>query len=138
MNTLLLLQSPVQTQTTMNFPTFTIIAVVLIVAFFLSWYFRHKSQEKERLMLIEQGVDPDELPDNKNFDINLNINWLKIGIVLIAGALGLILTGWLRRLSFNLPSAQMDTLPDTVPLAVLVLMVGIGIIIAHYVGNSSE
>ena len=66
------------------FTNITIIAVVLIIAYFLSWYFRHKSREKERLMLIEQGVDPEELPDNSDdFDFSFNLFGTLINFVII-------------------------------------------------------
>ncbi len=72
---------------------FTIISVALITALFLVWFFTHKSREKERLLLIEKGVDVPPMPELVKF--NFQFPWLKIGFVIFGMASGMVLGLWL-------------------------------------------
>lgn len=105
---------------------FTVIAVVFITAAFFVWYFIHRSKEKERLMLIEKGKDPSELPEMKVF--NFSFPWLKLGIVIVSIAVG-ILAGLLVEYLIDIGRGNKGLL-----VAIFMFLFGgIGMITAHYV-----
>jgi len=72
----------------------TFISVLLIIfmtGVFLSWFFMHKAKSKERLLLIEKGVDLSQLHQERKFIINFP--WLKVGIVVACMGLGMVVGG---------------------------------------------
>lgn len=106
---------------------FTIISVTLITALFLVWYFTHKSSEKERLLLIEKGLD---VPPPQNFlKYNFQFPWLKIGILIISISFGVMA---------GLYFSTIDSIPygedSMVPLFIL-LFGGIGMVISNFIGK---
>lgn len=107
--------------------TFTIIFLAFLTAGFLAWYFTHQAREKERLMLIEKGI---EVPDKESgFSFTFRFPWLKLGILITAISAG-ILTG-----------IVVETLVDFRGEIIPVLMLffgGIGMIIAHYAGKKQN
>jgi len=107
---------------------FIVITVIFITAAFFVWYFIHRSKEKERLMLIEKGRDPSELPEMKVF--NFRFPWLKIGVVIVSIAIG-ILTGLFIEYLIHSNGGG-----DGLVGVFIILFGGIGMIIAHYVDKS--
>ena len=104
----------------------TIVVAILIALFlcglFLTFYFVHKSRMKERLLLIEKGVDISNLPLIGK--LKIRIPWLKIGIIVISFPLGFLLGGFMelyKHWSVDLPGV------------LAFLFTGIGMIIAHYI-----
>lgn len=99
--------------------TLSIVFIFFMAGVFFTWFFIHKAKTKERLILIEKGIDLPQLPKEKNF-LN-NFPWLKIGIVVAFMGLGIlfgagyqergIATGW------------------------VFLFGGIGMVIANYLGK---
>lgn len=100
---------------------FTIIFVTFVIVAFLTWFFIHKSKEKERLLLIEKGIDYSQLPDRNKF--NFNFPWLKFGTVVTSIAIG---TG------IGFIFIEFGVADGVVPLFMF-LSGGIGMIIAHIV-----
>lgn len=99
----------------------TIIFITFVIVAFLTWFFIHKTKEKERLLLIEKGIDYSQLPDRNLF--NFNFPWLKVGTVITSIAIG---TG----IGFII--IEFGVADGIVPLFMF-LFGGIGMIIAHYV-----
>jgi nitrogen fixation-related uncharacterized protein len=93
-----------------------IVLVALIIAVFFTWYFKHKSLNDERLLLIQKGVDFEKLPEQEN----LTFSWLKVGCAIIFAFLGTILV---RFFGILIPGFQFLS---------LIFFGGIGVLIAHY------
>jgi len=73
----------------------TFISVLLIIfmtGVFLSWFFMHKAKSKERLLMIEKGVDLSQLHQERKFIFNFP--WLKVGIVIACMGLGMVVGGF--------------------------------------------
>ncbi|MEX0646421.1 MAG: DUF3149 domain-containing protein [Balneolaceae bacterium] len=104
---------------------FTIIFVTFVIVAFLTWFFIHKSKEKERLLLIEKGIDYSQLPDRK---FNFSFPWLKLGTVVTSITIG---TGIAVIIMEN------GGHEGFVPLFMF-LFGGIGMIIAHYVDKPAK
>lgn len=110
----------------MNQIVFTIIFLAFLTAGFLAWYFSHKSREKERMLLIEKGL---EVPEQKNgWNFSFRFPWLKLGILITAIAVGLIIGITLNEITDN----------REFPPIMMLLFGGIGMIIAHYVGKKDN
>jgi|GEM_PF-494900 hypothetical protein len=107
-----------------DFPSLTILAVVFIITVFFTWFFIHRSKEKERLLLIEKGFDPSELPEKELFGFNFKFPWLKVGVVITSGSVGLMIGVILD----NIKSSRLEG----TPLIGMLIFGGIGMIIAHY------
>lgn len=101
--------------TTLIFIAFLLTAF-LTLGFFV-WYNIHKSKEKERIVLLEKGYDPDDIPDRKM----TNFSWLKMGYVVTSMVIGLTIGLFLEELF------------EAAPVIGMFLFGGIGLIIAHYV-----
>ena len=70
----------------------TFISVLLIIfmtGVFLTWFFMHKAKSKERMLMIEKGVDLSQLRQERKS--NFNFPWLKVGIVIASMGIGLVL-----------------------------------------------
>ncbi|PWN07868.1 DUF6249 domain-containing protein [Rhodohalobacter mucosus] len=107
--------------------TFTIIFLAFLTAGFLAWFFTHQAREKERLMLIEKGID---VPDKESgFNFKFRFPWLRLGIVITAISTG-IFTGILIE-------SIVDLRGEIIPVFMF-LFGGIGMIIAHYAGKKDS
>jgi hypothetical protein len=93
------------------------------ICLFMAWYFAHEARHKERMLMIEKGMDPDAHAVPKGSAL------LKFGIVVIGLSLGVVLIGTL---------AHFDALvdPDAIPLGILGLSGGISLLIANRVSKS--
>jgi len=49
----------------MELGAFTLIKVVFIVDIFFAWFFRQQARNKERILLIEKGENPDQFIERK-------------------------------------------------------------------------
>lgn len=103
-----------------------LLVLIILLAFltlgFLVWFTIHKSKEKERLLLLEKGIDPSDLPERSTF----SFPWLKLGCVITSSVIGLILA-----LILELPFEDSSTIG-------MFLFGGIGLIIAHYLDKPNE
>ena len=104
----------------------TIIFITLSIFAFLTWFFVHKSKEKERLLLIEKGTDYSDLPDRDSF--NFKFPWLKLGIVITSIAVGTGIGVFIMELGID---------EGIVPLSMF-LFGGIGMIIAHFADKPND
>ena len=96
----------------------TILLAIFAIFIFLAWYFNHKAKAKERLLLIEKGIDIQELLQNQK----PSNTFLKISVVIIGLGIALALQAILLRFGVN----------DEPPyLAVLFLCGGVSLFIVH-------
>ena len=107
---------------------FGILLFFFLTGLFLTWFFSHKARTKERLLLIEKGVDISNLSMGPSPFL-----WLKIGILLFSTALGLLL-GALLRYQTNITAFQTG---DT-SLCTMILFAGIGMIVGHFVEKANR
>lgn len=110
----------------------TIIFAVLLIFFlagiFLTWFFIHKAKSKERLMLIDKGIDLSALSRSDSQKTNFHFPWLKIGIVITSISIGLLVSTFLMVIPFfeNVAAGQL-------PLLFIFLFGGIGMILAYVI-----
>ena len=101
--------------------TVTLIFIAFLLTAFLTlgfsvWYTIHKSKEKERIVLLEKGYDPKDIPDRNM----INFSWLKMGYVVTSMVIGLTI------------GLVLEELFEAAPVIGMFLFGGIGLIIAHY------
>jgi hypothetical protein len=101
----------------------TLVFITFLILGFLTWFTVHKSKEKERLLLLEKGMNPSELPGQTMF----SFPWLKLGCVITSAVIGLTLGIVLESLDFF----------DAAQGIGMLLFGGIGLIIAHYLDKPS-
>lgn len=110
----------------MELLSFTIITIIFIVAIFLAWFFRQQARNKERLLLIEKGENPDQLFERK--EKKFSFPWLKLGIIILGLSIGL---GLIVLAEFISTSRQLMNGPF--PFFIMGVCGGISMIIAHFV-----
>lgn len=93
----------------------------------LAWLFSNIARHKERVMLIEKGINPDEYAKEKE-PVSLGI---KVGIVILGLSLGLAIISIMVSLKV-LPHS------DAGPLAILGICVGSSLVLANYMGNKKS
>jgi hypothetical protein len=107
----------------------SIIVFFLVVPFFfclfLAWLFAHRARNKERLLMIEKGINPDINPSA--FSARTLI--FTLGIVLLCLGVGVGLIGLL---------AYLGMLPGVAPVAILLLSGGGGLLLAHFLTKSKK
>jgi len=87
----------------------------------LAWYFAHQARHKERMLMIEKGMNP-ELPVRSGSAL------VKIGIVVIGLSVGLGIVEILNQL-------HVLGNPDIVPLSILGLSGGTALILANHLSK---
>lgn len=102
--------------------TISILLIFTALALFLAWFFSNRSKEKERLMLIEKGVDPSELPPPTK--IVFSFPWLKMGVLITGIAIGSLLDVTIRSFGFTYG-----------PPLITLLFAGLSMIVAHFLGK---
>lgn len=107
--------------------TFSIVFLGFLAAAFFAWYFTHKAREKERMLLIEKGLDVPE--DKGGWSFSFKFPWLKMGIVVTGLSFGLLLGSVLREVI----SSRIDFEP-----LLMFMFGGIGMIIAHYIDRKDN
>jgi len=94
------------------------LALIATAGLFLAWFFIRRARFKEKITLIEKGIDIKDLNlmgNNKSYS-----PWLRIGIIITGTALGALFVGITN---FN-PNVQE---------AVIVLFTGLSAIIAYFI-----
>jgi len=118
-----------------DFVIFAILVAIFLTGLFLAWFFSHRARVKERMMLIEKGIDISNLPQIGEFKFKFKFPWLKIGIVITGAAFGVVLGGFLEALQlFQRPEGSVPMLirGGMLPLIFLYLFGGIGMILAYF------
>jgi hypothetical protein len=103
---------------------FFIMVFITAMGLFLAGFFVRRAKFKEKMILIEKGIDIKDL--NLLNEKRSKFPWLKIGIVITCASVGLIIgIFWLRNLGVNGP--------EGIPMVMMMLFTGIGMIIAHFI-----
>jgi len=77
---------------------FCIVAVSAITALFLAWYFYQQARDKERLLLIEKGLDfNDIVKAQKEGRFKFVLPWLKLGIVTSSLSIAFLIIAFIIR-----------------------------------------
>ena len=69
--------------------TLSIVFIFFMAGVFFTWFFSHKAKVKERIMLIERGMDLSAPQQSKIFEANFP--WLRVGVVVICIGIGIII-----------------------------------------------
>ncbi|MDT3404231.1 DUF6249 domain-containing protein [Mucilaginibacter terrae] len=99
----------------------SVATVTITTCLFLTWYFWHRANSKERLFLLEKGLDPKETVDKMP-----GASLLKVGIIIIGLSIGLLFIYVLDK--FVAVHAQLG-------LPILGISGGISMIIANKAGK---
>jgi uncharacterized membrane protein len=110
----------------------SILAVIVFIALFLAWYMIRNAKNKERLKLIEKGIDIKDF--SSVFEKKNQFSWLKVGILITGIAVGalvvaLIMAGPAGEKFKNMPGFS---------IAVILLSAGLSMIIANFVGRNKD
>lgn len=77
---------------------FCIVAVAVVVALFLGWYFYQKARDKERIFLIGRGEKlSDILQAQKENRIRFVFPWLQLGIVTSSLSVAFVIIAFIIR-----------------------------------------
>jgi hypothetical protein len=109
-----------------------ILAVIVFIALFLAWYLIRSAKNKERLMLIEKGIDLKEL--SSLLEKKGNFHWLRIGILLTGIALGAIVVAFI----LAGPAGEKFKNMPGFSIGVILLFAGLSMIAANYFDRSKE
>jgi hypothetical protein len=111
----------------------TILGLSLIGAFFTAWYLLHTSRVKERMLLIEKGYDPAQLPppeEAMRIEIG-NSWWKKIGIVIMMTGVGFLVPSLL----FEYKVVHID---EVTGFSIVALFAGAGFYLASRVNKTDK
>lgn len=114
-----------------NIGYYIILALVfipLVVCIFLVWFFSHRAKHRERLMMMEKGIDPLVISNNKR----PRYLWQRIGIIIIGLSIGLAIISLFAGLKV------LDKWGNAFPLAILGVCGGISMVIANRLGNDKS
>ena len=108
---------------------YTLVWIAFITCVFLVWFFSHRAKHKERMMMIEKGINVEEIiKTGKKF----RLPWLKLGIVIIGLSIGLFIIVVLVMLD------KLDKGGNVLPLAILGLCGGGAMVVANYVNKDND
>ena len=102
-----------------NIAIFTL-ALIALAGLFLAWYFIRRARFKEKIILLEKGIDIKDLKimgDDKTYS-----PWLRIGIIITGTALGALFVSMTH---FNVNAQE----------AVIVLFTGLSVILAYFIDS---
>lgn len=115
----------------MNEFTLSILALISLAGLFLAWFFVRRARFKEKIILIEKGIDIKDL--NISGDKKAQFSWLKIGIIIISISVGLLLGAFLMAIPFFDKMAA-----GNFPLLLIFLFAGIGMVLANFLDKPRE
>jgi hypothetical protein len=107
--------------------------VFFLVGIYLTRFFIHRAKTKERIMLIEKGIDLSALPKNDSQGMIYHFPWLKIGIVITSISIGLLVGAFL----FTTPYFE-QVASGQLPLILIFLFGGIGMILAYVIDKPKK
>src|ERR1035437_2873319 len=109
-----------------------ILIVIVFIALFLAWYLIRSAKIKERLILIEKGLDPKDIKsiiDQKN-----HFPWLKIGILITGTSLG----GLLVSLLYPAIQSISQFTDNALIFIIILLFAGSSMILANFLGDPKD
>ena len=106
--------------------TLTLIAAA---GLFLAWFFIRRARFKEKITLIEKGIDIKEL--NLLESKKTNFSWLKIGIVLTGIAIGCVVVSLIL---IGPAGSKFNNMPGF-SVGIVALTAGLSMILAYFVGG---
>jgi hypothetical protein len=120
-----------------NLITETLSWLGFFTAVFLSFYFYLRFRNKERMALIEKGIDVSEI--YKSRDITFKFPWLRLGILVLAIGLG-VGFGYLFAIQPPPPFNNQTTYNDGPVILTFSILVfgGLGIIIGNIIERSGK
>lgn len=107
----------------------TTLALLAFAGLFLAWFFIKRARFKEKITLIEKGIDIKEL--NLIESRRTNFSWLKIGIVLTGIAIGCVIVS----LIMIGPAGEKFNHMPGFSVGIIVLTAGLSMILANFVGG---
>jgi len=102
----------------------TVITAITIVCICIAWCFSYWAKHKERLLMIEKGLDP-KLPQEAKKDYN---HLLKVGVLILGLGIGMLV--------INILGALKLVTSDIVATGIMGISGGISLIIANYLGKA--
>lgn len=105
--------------------------LLFLVGLFLTRFFINKANAKERLMLIEKGIDLSVL--SKKDNQRTGFPWLKVGIVITSISVGLLVSAFLTATPYFEKVAA-----GQLPLILILLFGGIGMILAYIIDKPKK
>jgi hypothetical protein len=104
-----------------------VIIVLISIPLFLAWYFIHRAKFKERMFMMEKGIDIKDL--NLTRKNPFQFPWLKIGITLVGISLGYFFI-MILEIYFNIGAIHL--------YAIILLFAGLSMITANFIGNPNK
>jgi len=98
---------------------------------FFTWFFIHNARTKERMLLIEKGIDYSNFPNSGNFSIKFRFPWLKIGIIITLISIGCLI-------GLIIEPFAPSNIHGAIPILFMFLFGGIGMILAHFIDKPKE
>jgi hypothetical protein len=114
----------------------TIQWIAFFTAIFLSFYFYLRFRNKERMALIEKGVDISEI--FKNRDFSFKFPWFRIGILALWIGLGVCFTYLFIVLAPPTFTGNNHVYDEIILLISLLIFGGLGIILGHILERSGR
>jgi len=105
-----------------------VLLVTFMICVFLTWYFSHNARTKERLILIEKGVDPEVLFRKGQ---RFRFPWLKLGVLAIGIGVAFGIIAFLG-------SLDLGRIMNELAFATLAICTGISLVIANYLGKRNS
>lgn len=99
------------------------ILIFISVPLFLAWYFIRRAKFKEKILLMEKGIDIKDV--NLSGDNKITFPWLRIGIIITGTALGALIVSLT-----NLTGGEGE--------ALILLFTGLSFILAYFFGGSKD
>jgi len=107
-----------------------ILLIFFLTGLFFTWFFIHKAKVKERMLLIEKGVDLNNLPKSTRF--NFIFPWFKIGFIIASISFGCLLGVLLMDKPF------FHSIREGLPVILMFMFGGIGMILAYFLDKPKE
>ena len=100
-----------------------------IICIFLVWYFVHRAKHKEKILMLEKGIDPQSSTYQRK---GFLFPWFKIGIVIMGLSVGLII------ISILISLKSLEGGGNTLPLAILGICGGGSMVLANRLDNDKN
>lgn len=112
-----------------------VIAVSIIAAIFLAWFYYQKARDSERMYLMEKGEKLEDIfKIQKSNKLKFIFPWLKLGVVTIAMSLSFLAIAFLVLWLEN----DRELFKGFLITAILGGSLGISLMVNHFVGKSEK